>query len=1022
MVTRANKFRGMLLASVSSSLLLSGLLLPAVAVAQEVAVGTEGDLVRAEPDSVPQIPDTEGEDDNLAPETEVIVVTGSRIAVEGLTTIQPMASIGAQDLLLSSASTVENLLNTIPQVVPGESGFTNNESSGTATINLRGLGDQRNLVLVNGRRWIFFDARQVTDLNTIPTGLISRTELITGGSSAVYGSDAVSGVVNFILRDDFDGVELTAQYDVTQEGDAAKANLDLIIGGNFGEGRGNAVFFANYFDRAPVLASAREESACFLVDAIVNGQPVLTCGGSSGIPTGRIAGLPVGAALAARPGVQAALADLGLSGLGGSGFKFDETGQNVSPFVSPGDQYNFNPFNYLQLPLERRIIGGMAEYEIFDGIRAYAEGIFTNNVVETKRAPTPIFGSVLVQVNSPFLTPELQDLFRALDASEGNLVLDENNQPVIGPDGRPILQPAPTRNDGYTRVSIGRRLSEVGTRDVTFERNAWRTVVGLKGDIGDLSESFFRNLSFDAYYSFARTRNVVDTIGNVSDARFRQGVTTAFDAGGNLVCRDPSGGCVPINIFGANISPEAVDFISIRQQSSEEAEMQVATAAVTGELLSLPAGIAGFAAGVEWRRVEAFFIPATGGADDIGAEPSGGDYDVHEVFGEVRVPVLEGLELSGAFRYSEYSLENVGGTWTYGGGATWRVIPDLMLRAQYQRAVRAPSVDELFSARSTVSEAAFDPCGRPSAATDPVIRGLCIANGVPPALVGTTAVQPNFQITGIVGGNPDLTEETTDTYTLGAVVTPTAIPRLAITVDYYNITVEDAIARLGGSIDNVLDLCFNQIQDIDSFFCQAVRRNPEGIIAAPGGVSVLNANIGQLKTDGVDVGINYSVGMIDLLGVEGRLSLSTAASWLNNFDVTPVADLPQFVDRCAGAFGLTCGEPLPEFKATTKAVLSSGPVSTSLRWRWVGPVTDDQVVLGTRAADTLAVPEINSEHYLDLSATVDLGDFVLFGGVINLTNNMQTLIGLSQEQLNTYPSTYDPLGRRFFMGATVKFQ
>lgn len=927
--------------------------------------------------------------------SEDIVVTGSRIAGQALTAPNPISQVSSEEFTLSSSATAENLLNTLPQVVPGESGFTNNESSGAATVDLRGLGPQRNLILVDGRRYIFYDAQQVTDLNTIPTGLVERVELITGGSSAVYGSDAVSGVVNFILKKDFEGLEISAQHDVTAHADANKTNLDVIFGGNFAEGRGNATVYFNYFKRNPLKADARKRSECFLEDTVIAGVPALACGGSSGIPNGRISGIPTGAALANMPDVAAALANLGLSDLDGNGFKFDDTGQNVSRFIAPGDRFNFNPDNYLQLPQERRIIGGMAHYEVTPDIEAYFDGIWTNNQVRTKRAATPVGGSYPIQVDSPFLTAGLQDLFRALDAAETGA----------------------GRGDGYATVSINRRINEGGTRDVTFERNAYRFVGGFKGKLGDLSENFLTNLSWDAYYSYARTRNVQVSEGNILSDAFTQGVTTAFDGNGNLICRNPANGCVPLNIFGPNISPEGLDFITGRTTSSEEAEMQVASGVITGNLFNLPAGPLGFAFGAEWRDVSAFFIPSQGGVGDIG-EISGGGYNVSEIFGEVRVPVLDGLEVNGAFRYSDYSLDNVNGVWTYGGGVTWQVIPELMLRGQYQRAVRAPSVDELFASQSRTSAAATDPCSLPSAATNAVIRDLCVANGVPASIVGTTGVQPNFQLSGIVGGNPDLEEETTDTYTLGAVLRP--MSRMSLTVDYYNITIKDAISVLGGSINNVLDLCFNQVQDITSPYCTAVVRAPDGTISDPGGVSVLNANVGQFKTDGIDASFNVGFDVGDIFGQASTLSLSTAVSWLNNFDRTPVAALPDQVNHCAGAFGLTCGEPLPEWKATGRLTLNAGDLTASLRWRYIGASTDDRVTRGLSTAEQLAVPRIKPENYFDVTFAYDFGKFELTSGVVNMFDNHQQMIGSSQEQLNTFPSTYDPLGIRFFIGAKMK--
>lgn len=946
--------------------------------------------------------------DGDSQESGAIVITGSRIASQALTAPNPISMVSSEEFALTSSATAENLLNTLPQVVPGESGFTNNESSGVATINLRGLGEQRNLVLVNGRRYIFFDARQVTDLNTVPTALVERVELITGGSSAVYGSDAVSGVVNFILRDDFEGIEATAQYDITAQGDAAKANLDLIMGANVADGRGNVTLYANYFNRQPTMANARDRSQCFLEDVIVNGEPALACGGSAGIPNGRFASA---ALVSPTPEVAAALAQLGLAGIDANGFKYDATGTQVSRFIVPGDRYNFNPDNYLQLPQERRIIGGLANFDVTDAVEVYLEGIFSNNIVETKRAATPVGGSYRFQVNSPFLTPGVQNLLRALDQTDPN---------------------AATRNDGFANLSIGRRISEGGTRDVTFERNAYRVVAGVRGDIGSASDNFLSDLKFDSYYSYARTRNVTNSEGNILDSAFTQGLTTVFrdpttgatspfpfagvPGGGVLQCENPSNGCVPLNIFGPNISPEGIDFITTRSTSSEEAEMQVATGYVTGNLFTLPAGPVGFALGVEWRDVSAFFIPSQGGVGDVG-EISGGGYNVKELFGEVRLPIFDGFELNGAFRYSDYSLDNVGGVWTYGGGATWQIIPALMVRGQYQRAVRAPSVDELFRSDATVSEAASDPCASPAALSG-VLRDLCIATGVPESSVGTSGIQPNFQITGIVGGNPDLQEETTDTYTLGAVFRP--MHRMSFTVDYYNISIEDAIFR--APLQGVLDLCYNVFQDANDPYCQAIVRLPDGPIGTPGGINAPFYNIGSIQTDGIDVSGAYQFDVSSLFGSNSTFAVAASVNWLNRFERNPVAAIPTLITQCEGAYGLSCGEPLPEWKGTARFTLKVADFTASLRYRYIGEVTDDRITRGITTADRLAVPTIDPEHYFDLSLNWDFAErFSLFGGVINLTNNKQTLIGSSQEQLNTFPSTYDPLGIRYYAGATLRF-
>jgi outer membrane receptor protein involved in Fe transport len=653
----------------------------------------------------------------------------------------------------------------------------------------------------------------------------------------------------------------------------------------------------------------------------------------------------------------------------------------------------------------------MANYMVTEGVEAYVEGIYTNNVVETQFAATPVGGSYRFQVNSPFLTPGVQNLFRALDQTETS---------------------AATRNDGFTTLSIGRRIEEGGVRSSRFERNAWRIVGGLRGDIGSASDSFLKDLKYDAYYSYARTSNVTNNQGVILQAAFTQGVTTVFrnpttgatspfpfagvPGGGTLVCENASNGCVPLNIFGPKISLEGITFITGRTQSSQSATMQVASGVITGTLFDLPAGPAGFAAGVEWRDVSAFFVPPSGGGGDVGVV-SGGSYNVKEIFGEVRVPVFGGLELNGAFRYSDYSLDNVGGVWTYGGGATWQVFDALMVRGQYQRAVRAPSVDELYRAQSGISEAATDPCALPTAATNSTIRALCLATGVPAGAVGNSGIQPSFQLRGIVGGNPDLQEETTDTYTLGTVFRPAR--RLALTLDYYNISIKDAIFR--APLNSVLDLCYNVFQDANDFYCQSIGRLPDGTIGAPGGIKAPFDNIGAIKTDGIDASASYQFDVSSLLGPESNFALAGSVNWLHKFERNPVAAINSLVTKCEGAFGLTCSEPLPKWKGTARATLDVGNFTASLRYRFIGKVTDDRVTRGLSQPAQLAVPYIHPEHYFDLSLSWDIKPLTVFGGVVNMFNNKQQLIGSSQEQLNTFPSTYDPLGRRFYVGATVKF-
>jgi outer membrane receptor protein involved in Fe transport len=345
---------------------------------------------------------------------------------------------------------------------------------------------------------------------------------------------------------------------------------------------------------------------------------------------------------------------------------------------------------------------------------------------------------------------------------------------------------APTAGDGLVNLSIGRRLVEVGPRHVEDERNSWRVVTGLRGDLGDAGDGFLTNLSYDAYYLFSRTLNTERQFGNVSRSGFQQALLR-------------QGGADPVlNIFGeGSISEAAAEAVRINVTNVEVSQLQVASGLISGDLAELPAGPLGFAFGTEWRSVSAEFNPdfALSSGDVVGfnaGQPTAGGYNVWEMFGEFRVPVLadmpfaRSLELSAAFRYSDYSLDNVGGVWTYAGGVDWAITDDIALRGQFQRAVRAPNVSELFGGQAQGFPPAQDPCAQASAASDATIRDLCAATGVPAGAIGTDGVQPNSQIQGLFGGNPDLQEETSDTFTVGAVFTPTAVPGLSVTVDYYN--------------------------------------------------------------------------------------------------------------------------------------------------------------------------------------------------------------------------------------------
>jgi outer membrane receptor protein involved in Fe transport len=423
------------------------------------------------------------------------------------------------------------------------------------------------------------------------------------------------------------------------------------------------------------------------------------------------------------------------------------------------------------------------------------------------------------------------------------------------------------------------------------------------------------------------------------------------------------------------------------------------------------------------------FIPDTAlsSGDVVGfnaGQPTSGGYSAKEAFGELRIPIVEDsffyrLELNGAARYSDYSLDAVGGVWTYAAGAEFAPIPDITFRGQYQRAIRAPNVQELFGGQSVGFPAATDPCALPSAATNATIRAVCVATGVPNASVGSPILQPNTQIQGAFGGNPNLEEEQADTWTAGVVLRPSFIPRLNITVDWYDIEIDKAIATAGGGVNNILNLCYNVIQDANSALCRLISRDPLGVISGPPFVvTASNANLASLTTEGIDFQVDYNMPLgFSMTGAgESRLSFFFLGnySWENNF--TPLVDLPDDIVLCAGRFGLNCGNPTAEWKWSSRLTLVDGPVTSTVRWRHIGSVNDDD------DSTPFFVDAIGGYDLFDLAFAFNVNDnLTLNMGVNNLFDKNPPVIGSNQEQANTYPGTYDVIGRDFFISANLRF-
>lgn len=925
-------------------------------------------------------------------EGDLIVVTGSRIQQRNVETAAPVAVVQDEEFKLSGTVNVENVVNTLPQVVPGFTSNSNNPGTGTATLNLRGLGSTRTMVLVNGRRWMFYDTSQVVDLNTIPNFLLDSVDVVTGGASAVYGSDALAGVVNFRLKD-VEGIEMGGQYSLTERGDGARYQLYGAIGTSFDDGRGRATVYAEYYNRDSIFQGDRDFSY-YALGAESFGDDLQQFG-SSTLPNGVIRYFGDGDT---------------------TGTDFDPNGAVVFDNVPgdfrtrTGDTYNYAPVNYLQIPQERYLLGGFADYEFSDGHTAYMEVSFVNNRVATELAATPVTGSFNVNLATiqPFLNPADFAQLQQLDATET--------------DGNP----------GNTVLFLQRRTVETGSRNSLDERNAFRVLGGVRGSITDW-------LNYDAYYMYARTRNANVQAGNISRSLFQAGLDGTGTA---------------INIFGLNtLTPDMVDAISIQAQNGDISTLEVANAALSGFLGSLGLGgdEVGFAFGAEYRRVGSRFIPDTAlsSGDVIGfnaGDATEGAYSVKELFAELNVPILEtdsglSLDINGAARYSDYSLDKVGGVWTYAGGVKFSPIPDVTLRAQYQRAVRAPNVGELFGGQSIGFPAATDPCSVTGTTATSAVGQLCVANGVPAANVGSPAIQLNAQIPALFGGNPALEEETSDSWTAGIVLQPSFIPGLTVTADYYDIKVKNGISTI--SLQTSFDLCFNQVQDATAavcapFFAFGPIRNAAGAITTANPPVLGGQNVATIATSGVDLQVNYTTTLpFSLLTDTGEqtLNLNFLGTWTESATFEPFSGAT--IIECAGNFGFNCGTPTPSFKWTSRLSFVDGPLTTSIRWRHLSAVDDDEASIdfaafnGVERAPAYDLIDLSFSFEVNENVTLALGVNNLFdtlpqsptfdaNGYVTSVNN-GTLFGDNQEQANTYPSVYDVLGRDFFASVAFKF-
>ena len=968
---------------------------------------------------------TEDEESVDSPAAEgVIVVTGSRISNPNLELASPVSVVSSDELELAQTNVAEEFLRELPSAVPSVGSAVNNGNGGSSFVNLRGIGSNRNLVLLDGRRFTPADTTGRVDLNNIPLAIIQQTEVLTGGATTTYGADAIGGVVNFITKRDFEGVEAVASQQITERGDGATFRADVTIGANFDDGRGNAVLSVGYQNQDAVFQGDRDFS-------------IFNVGSFSGNPSGSSNAVP--AVIVAPDGP-----DAGTAGVVG---QLNAAGTDIGAFDRP---FNFNPFNIFLTPFERTNLYGSARYEISDAVEVFTQAVFSRQTVSTIIAPGgSFFNTYRLNLNNPFIPDALAQRFGdnlGLTAAEFAAARNSQFGPTL-PDG--------TANPNYVEfdTQVRRRTIEAGSRTSDFTTTLYNISGGLRGPLTE-------NINWEISGTYGESEQLQRQGGFARFNRLQNSLLAIPDGTGGAVCIDAADGCAPINLFGlaGNLgSDEAVDYVfNLTQQVITGAEFQQVQGVLNGDLgFGISTSPIEFAAGVEYRRygasVQSDEASKTPGAvvGGGGAAPDiEGSYTVRDVFGELAIPILEdsfvrNLTVELGARYSDYSTS--GGEFTWKAGGTFSPVDQITVRGNYQRSSRTPNIGELFTPVTTgLDNLAVDPCAQGRPAGNAALRSACIdqivANGASPATAaalvdGGGILDPaagQINVTG--GGNPDLGVEKATTWTIGVIVEP--IDNLSFTVDYYNIKLEDAITSPG--ISDVTDGCYNSPSP-DNPFCDLIIRSATtgGLDGSPNEVPglLLNlSNLGTVKTDGIDASVRFRTDLTDDIGL--RFASDGTYTFKNEFEAVPGNG---FRD-CVGFYSVNCGSIQPELVVNTRATLSFfEAVDVSLLWRYIDAVEyefadEDPAFIGTLPASLGPIGgrevnfnEIDAENYFDLSTRWMASDnFELVFTVQNLFDNEPTIVGsdigsTAFNSGNIYPSTYDALGRRYAAAVKLRF-
>ena len=951
-----------------------------------------------------------------AQSSDRVEITGSRIKTIGAASNSPITSVNSAEINSSQPVAIEEVIRGLPAAIPAIGPGTNNGSGGIATIDLRGLGPQRTLVLINGRRAVPSDLSGRVDTNAIPVALLERIDLVTGGASAVYGADAVSGVVNFVLKRNFTGVEAQTTYGVSEQGDAKRYRTDLTVGANLADGRGNVALSFGTTRTNPLTQGERPAG-------LVSISSTTGLSGGSSITVPAVLG-----------GIPAPLAGNRIINVAGG---------NLRAYNGDVDAFNFNPLNYFITPIERTQMAAIGRFTINEFAEAYAELTHTKSKVTLNLAPTGTFASAgfpnwRIPIGNPTIPDgvrtQLCNAFLAAELAKPGLTPPQvPNAAVVA-----AMQPAncAVGNTQEVTLNISRRLVENGPRINDFDNTTSQWTAGVKGSL-----PFLDSWSYDAYLQQGTSSQLSTRVNWGSSSKLQQALRSVAPG----ACTVTTGGCVPINVFGAagSVTPAMLGFFNQTAIQSTSVTQTVKSLSVNGDLgvVKSPFSKApmSLALGIEDRVMSAGNL--SDGPSQINGEVLGtgaplpdrtGKVSLKEGFIETIIPLAGGLtginslNLEGGYRDSKF--KTLAGTQNYGSwkyGVDYSPIKGLRLRAMQQRATRSPNINELYAPIvSGLSNRPVDPCqlaliNAAQANTAGTLSNLCLVTGVPLSQFGNVPAPAAGQISNTGGGNPNLTPEEADTTTIGFVWEPTFVPGLSVTVDYYKIEIAKAVSN--ATTNQVLDGCYtaalNPGFNAGNPFCGLIARNvTTGSLNGAPGVITQTSNLGAVDTDGYDIGVSYRLNMQSW----GRVDLGLQATHVikNGFQSLPsVARI-----ECVGLNGPDCGGPTNKTKWSQRTTWSMGDFTAGYNWRYLGKST----VQGAPAT----LPQfasIKAYNYVDLNFAWQATKNLRASLAINNAGDLQPpILGANvgttpTNSGNTFPQWYDVVGRAYSLTATLRF-